>query len=301
MTNENPGRATCEECPAVPREHVIAEPLMRNTAAAIGLAAILLRREDPEAVMVVMPADHVIRPQALFESTFRAAIERAATAEVLLTVGIRPTGPATGYGYIEGGEEVATIGGHAIHTVKSFKEKPDRATAAAFLASGRYSWNSGTFVWKVSTLLDAFRRHLPGHADLLEEIDGSLARGETPSPELYGKFANVPIDIGILEKSDRVETMPAAFEWDDVGSWLAVDRLNSRDEEGNVVRGRHVGIDTHQCIVVGAEDHVIATVGVEDLIIVRTPDATLICPKSRAEDVKKIVERLGKKGGDAFL
>jgi len=304
VTNELQAEATRRECPALPADHIIAEPAMRNTAAAIGIAAAALRRAigpGNDAVMVVMPADHVIRPQDLFERTFRAAIARAAEAPVLLTLGIRPTGPATGYGYIEGGGAVASVDGFAIHRVKSFKEKPDRATAAAFVASGRYWWNSGTFIWRLSTLLDAFRRHLPRHADLIDGIGLRLARGEGVPRAEYERFENVPVDIGILEKSDRVETIPATFEWDDVGSWLAVDRLNPRDAKGNIVRGRHIGIDTHQCIVMGSDHHVIATVGLEDLIIVCTPDATLICPKSRAEEVKKIVEGLAASGGEAYL
>ncbi len=304
VTNQLQAEATRRECPGLPPDHVIAEPAMRNTAAAIGIAAAVLRQalgEGRDAVMAVMPADHVIRPRDLFERTFRAAIARAAEADVLLTLGIRPTGPATGYGYIEGGGAVATVDGFTVHKVKSFKEKPDRASAAAFVASGRYWWNAGTFVWRLSVLLDAFRRHLPRHADLIDGIGRRLAHGESISPADYERFDNLPVDIGILEKSDRVETIPATFDWDDVGSWLAVDRLNPRDAKGNIVRGRHVGIDTSQCIVMGSDDHLIATVGVEDLIIVRTPDATLICPKSRAEEVKKIVERLAATDGEAYL
>jgi mannose-1-phosphate guanylyltransferase len=274
---------------------------MRNTAAAIGLAALHVARRDPDAVMVVLPADHFIDPPDRFLSCFRAAARRAAERPVLLTVGIRPTGPATGYGYIEAGEEVAKVDGHTILSVRSFKEKPTAATAAAFLAKGNYFWNAGTFVWRVRTPLDAFRAHLPGHADVLARIDASLGRDEPPRPEDYASFENIPIDMGVMERARNVETTPADFLWDDVGSWLAVDRLNAKDESGNVVRGLHAGIDTHNCIIFGGADHVVATLGIDDLIVVHTPDATLICPKSRAEEVRQIVKQLEQRGLQRFL
>ena len=292
VTNKLQVEATRREAPRVPEENVLAEPMMRNTAAAIGLAAVRIARRDPDAVMVVMPADHAIRPPEVFLSTFSAAIERARSEDVLITVGIRPTGPATGYGYIEGGEQVARVGGHPVHAVKSFKEKPDARTAARFIESGSYFWNSGMFVWRVDTLLAAFRRHLPGHADLLEDI----AKSDEPSPEDYGRFQSVPIDVGVMERADNVEVIPATFDWDDVGSWLALERLHERDEEGNVIRAGHVGLDTRNCTIVGETGHVIATLGVEGLIIVQTRDATLVCRKDRAEDVRRIVDLLAQSG-----
>ena len=273
---------------------------MRNTAAAIGVAALHARRRDPEGVMVVLPADHVIRPQDAFEACFRAAVRRAAEADVLLTIGIQPTGPATGYGYIESGDEVASIDGYVVHRVESFKEKPDAATASEFIATGRYFWNAGTFVWRISTLLAAFQKYLPGHYEILEAIDAGLDAGRSPAAEDYERFENIPIDMGIMERAANVEVIPALFEWDDVGSWLAVDRLNPRDEDGNVIRGEHTGVDTRNCIVV-SRDHLVATVGIEDMIVVHTGDATLICPKDRAEEVRDLVQRLAEQGGDKYL
>jgi mannose-1-phosphate guanylyltransferase len=301
VTNRIQLDATRRECPSLRPEQVLGEPDMRNTAAAIGLAALHVARRDPDGVMVVLPADHFIDPPERFLSCFRAAVRRASEKPVLLTVGIRPTGPATGYGYIEAGEEVGRVDGHPILAVRSFKEKPSAATAAAFLAKGNYFWNAGTFVWHVRTLLDAFRAHLPGHADVLARIDASLAKGEAPRPEDYARFENIPIDMGVMERATNVETTPADFLWDDVGSWLAVDRLNTKDADGNVVRGLHAGIDTHNCIVFGNGDHVVATLGIDDLIVVHTPDATLICPKSRAEEVRQIVKQLEQRGLERFL
>ncbi|MHC4957417.1 MAG: mannose-1-phosphate guanylyltransferase [Planctomycetota bacterium] len=280
------------EAPDLPDAQLIAEPSMRNTAAAIGLAAVRIRARDPEGVMVVMPADHAIEPPDVFVSTFRAAVARAASEDVLITVGIRPTGPATGYGYIEGGDAVAEVEGHTVHRVRSFKEKPDAATAAAFLATGNYFWNSGMFVWRAETLLRAMREHLPGHAEVLEDI----ATSEGLSPDSYARFENIPIDVGVMERADNVEVFPATFLWDDVGSWLALDRLHERDDNGNTVLADHVGIDTENCIVVGKDGHIVATLGVSDLIVVHTKDATMVCRKDRAEDVREIAKRLKQLG-----
>ncbi len=296
VTNEIQADATRRECPQLPAENVIAEPEMRNTAAAIGVAALRVHEADTDGVMVVLPADHAIRPIETCTARFQAAARRAADTDVLLTVGIEPTGPATGYGYIEAGDQVAEVEGAPVHTVLSFKEKPDRATAQSFLDQGGYFWNAGTFVWRASVLLDAFRQHLPGHAEVIERIK---AAGKLTAED-YARFENVPIDIGVMERADNVEVIPADFSWDDVGSWLAIDRLQERDEKGNVRRGHHVGIDTENCIVF-AGDRLVATIGVEDLIIVQTPDATLICRKDRAEDVKKIVGLLKDEGHEDLI
>ena len=301
VTNEIQVEATRAECPQVPPGQIIAEPMMRNTAAAIGLAAVSIHQRDPEGVMAVMPADHVISPRDVFESTFAAAARRAHEAQTLLTVGISPTGPATGYGYIEAGDVVAEVEGHAIRHVESFKEKPDAAAAAAFIATGRYYWNSGTFVWSAAALLDAFERHLPGHHQVLGRIARGFARGDGILADDYARFENVPIDIGVMEKADNAEVIPGAFEWDDVGSWLAIDRLHERDAQGNAVRGDHIAIDTRNCIVFGTPDHLVATLGLQDMIVVHTPDATLICPKHRAEEVKRVVERLREEGREEHL
>jgi mannose-1-phosphate guanylyltransferase len=195
---------------------------------------------------------------------------------------------------------VARIDGFPVHRVLSFKEKPDPATAARFLAEGGWLWNAGTFVWRASVLRRAFERHLPGHFAVLEDLERRLAAGEAVTAADYDRFASVPVDTGILEKSDNVEVVPATFTWDDVGSWLAFDRLHPRDHEGNLVRGIHLGVDTRNCLVV-SRGHLVATVGVEDMIIIHTPDATLICPKERAEEVREIVKGLEERGMDEYL
>ena len=188
-----------------------------------------------------------------------------------------------------------------VRAVTSFKEKPDAPTAMRFLEQGGYYWNSGTFVWRAGVFRDAVRKHLPGHERVLQAIEKELDGGGELQRETYARFEKVPVDIGILERADNVEVVPASFEWDDVGSWLALDRLLERDADGNVVRGEHVGIQTRNCIVIGRDGHITATLDVDDLIVVCTKDATLVAPKSRAEDVKKLVEKLQEQGRDAFL
>ena len=298
VTNERQAVDTRTEAPEIPADHVLAEPAMRNTAAAIAWAAARIARVDANAVMIVLPADHVIRPAELFTRTFAAAAQRATDAGTLLTVGIEPTGPATGYGYIETGDAVAEVDGFSVRAVKSFKEKPDAHTATRFLAAGGYLWNAGTFVWRATAFLEALKMHLPGHAAVLDAMEADLDAGRAPAAEVYERFENVPVDIGIMERADNVELIPGEFSWDDVGSWLALDRLRERDAKGNVTSGDVVALETSNCIVIGRPDHVVATIDLDDLIIVSTPDATLVCPKDRAEDVKKIVEELRNRGLD---
>jgi len=298
VTNESQVERTRAEAGGA---QVVAEPDMRNTAAAIALAALLIERVDKDGVMIVLPADHVIRPPELFVKTFEAAAKRARDTDALLTVGIEPTGPATGYGYIESGETVAEVDGLPVRAVTSFKEKPDAPTAMGFLEQGGYYWNAGTFVWRAGVFRDAVRKYLPGHEQVLQTIEKELDGGGELQRETYAQFEKVPVDIGILERASNVEVLPASFEWDDVGSWLALDRLLERDSDGNVIRGDHVGVQTRNCIVIGRDGHITATLDVDDLIVVCTKDATLVAPKSRAEDVKKIVEKLQEQGREQFL
>ncbi|MHC4450025.1 MAG: mannose-1-phosphate guanylyltransferase [Planctomycetota bacterium] len=298
VTNESQVEPTRSEAGGA---RVVAEPDMRNTAAAIALAALLIERVDKDGVMIVLPADHVIRPPELFVKTFQAAAKRARDTDALLTVGIEPTGPATGYGYIESGETVAEVDGLPVRAVTSFKEKPDASTAMGFLERGGYYWNAGTFVWRAGVFRDAVRKYLPGHEQVLQAIEKELDDDGELQRETYARFEKVPVDIGILERANNVEVVPASFEWDDVGSWLALDRLLERDSDGNVIRGDHVGVQTRNCIVIGRDGHITATLDVDDLIVVCTKDATLVAPKSRAEDVKKLVEKLQEQGRDAFL
>jgi len=276
----------------VPRRQVVGEPEGRDTAAAIGLGAVLAAARDPGAVTVVLPADHVIAPAAAFRRALAAAAA-AARDGGLFVFGIPPTFPATGYGYIRRGPRAGSSRGVPLHRVAKFVEKPPLAGARRMLAAGGHFWNSGIFVWKASSLLDALRRFRPAVAGPLDRIAaavGTRREAEVLKRE-YREIERISIDYAVLEKSPDVRMIEADWGWDDVGTWAGVEKYLAADGAGNAVRGRHLGIDTKGCVIL-SEGHLVATVGVRDLVIVRTADATLICPRSRAQDVKALVDRL---------
>lgn len=291
-----------QQLPEVPPANIVVEPVGRNTAACLGLAALYLEPYGPDTVMVVLPSDHLIQNRDLFVETLKVAIEAAHGGEVV-TLGIRPTRPETGYGYINY-EEAALDSRLAPRRVRRFVEKPDRATAERYLAEGSYLWNSGMFVWKLSTFQDLVRRHMPALHRCLEVMRSAIG---TPEEEAviareYEALDGVSVDYGIMEKAEKVLVIPAPFDWDDVGSWLALDRLGPADEAGNVVRGDFVGVDTSRCIVQGYDNRrLIATVGLSDLIIVDTEDVILVCPKDKAQEVRALVEELKRRGLDRYL
>lgn len=284
-----------EQLPEVPEEQIVVEPVGRNTAPAIGLAAALIEKQDPGAAMIVLPADHHILAPEAFRATLERALEVAASGEWLVTIGIEPTGPETGYGYIERG---APIGAVAFR-VASFREKPDRARAQGFLTRGGFYWNSGIFVWTARAAGRAIAKHLPETATRLGEIvfswgDGALlARG-------YPAIADQSIDYGVLEKADNVAVVPGDFGWDDIGSWSALGRLWSADEEGNSTRGRVIAIDSRNNVAVGGK-RVIALVGVEKLCVVETDDAILVCDLDQVQDVKRVIDELRRRSWDELL
>ena len=285
-----------EALPELPRENVLAEPSARNTAACLGLAALEIERRDPDAVQLVLPADHVIDPVSAFQASVRAAVAEAAAGDVLVIFGIRPDHPATGYGYIEGGEVLGEQAGIPVHRVVRFVEKPDRATAEGFLAAGTFLWNSGMFVWRTETILRAFREHLPVVPDELGKVgsDSDLGRA-------YGRLPAVPVDKAILERASNVRVLPIDYRWSDVGSWSALADILSADEAGNVssLSGGATLVleDAEGCLAYAESDEVVALLGVRDLVVVRAKNATLVCPRSRAEEVRRVVDRL--EGGNA--
>ncbi len=277
VTNKNIGTKILSVVPTLGPENIIIEPMRKNTAPAIGLAALYLKNKDKDAVMAVLPADHFIPDKERFLEILSIAYEIAKEKENLITFGITPTRPEIGYGYIEVGKKVATKNGISIYEVNSFREKPNLNTAKEFLSKGGYLWNSGMFIWHVEAILDAFSKFMP---EYLEQIE-----------EFYQQVENISIDFGIMEKAKNILMIEGDFTWDDVGSWRALERIYPEDENNNIVLGKHIGIDTQNCIVVG-EEKLVATIGISNLIVVNTNEATFICPKERAEEVKKIVERL---------
>ncbi len=283
--------------------YVVEEPLARNTAPAIGLAAAIIERQDPTSVMVVLPADHFIRD----EEEFRAALLRAEAAAVdwnLVTLGIVPTGPETGYGYIEADLFEGT---QAALPVKRFVEKPPRQKAIEFVAAGNFFWNSGMFVWRTDVILDRIRTLMPELWAGLSVLDvpNCLSRLHSMNEQvtdLYGRIESQSIDYGVMEKAEGVVVLPSSFGWSDVGSWSALPELLPGDEAENVAvdASRIVSLDSGNCLVRG-NDKLVALLGVHDLIVVDSGDALLVCPRERAQDVKKIVDELERQGLTEYL
>jgi mannose-1-phosphate guanylyltransferase/mannose-6-phosphate isomerase len=278
-----------EDANALSPGYVI-EPAGKNTAAAIALAAFDLYRKDPNAVMAVLPADHVIKDGRPFRTALKAALKAARDGH-LVTFGIVPDRPETGYGYIKASAKAfRQIDGFGVRTVEKFVEKPDIKRARQYLKQGGYYWNSGIFIWKASRILEEIKRYLPETFDSIERCSGleELAAA-------YNDIKDISIDHGILEKARDVVVIPANFPWSDMGSWSSFGDILKPDSDGNIVKGRVVDIGSKNSVIFGC-DRAVATIGLNDMIIVDTPDATLVCPKERAQDVKEVVSVLKKKG-----
>lgn len=304
--------AVRRQLPRLPDEGLVGEPCKRDTAPCIGLAALLVARHDPHAIMAVMPSDHVIAPPA----TFRAAIRQAAAIVEgcpgrLVTFGIRPTCPAEGFGYIQEGEALPTpepppgadMATAPVHRVARFKEKPPASVAREYLAAGNYLWNSGIFVWRAATIVEALAREQP---ECLAHLERIAAAWDTPRRDEvfdaeFAAIKGISIDYAVLERAPDVAVIEAPFGWDDLGGWSAVARQRGADADGNTVVGRHLGIDTRGTIVHADGDHLVVTLGLEDLLVVHTPDATLVAARSREEGVKKVVAELEKRGWSEYL
>lgn len=296
ITNQDQRAAVREICPMLPSENIVAEPIGRDTAAAVGLAMVLVKHRDPEASFAMLPADHVIHDRAGFQKILDAAFLAAEAEPCLVTIGIEPTFPATGFGYIQKGDETTQIEGQTVYAVRRFVEKPDFGTAEDYLASGDYFWNGGMFVWKVETIDRAFSDLTPGLHHGLLKLSRGLEEGvslDTLLADLYPGLEKISVDYAIMEKSTNVVTLQASFDWDDVGSWPAVANHYPKDAQGNTTKGNVRVMDGTGNLVVGEGDHFIAAIGVSDLIIVHTGDATLICPQDRAQEIKNLVQELG--------
>lgn len=298
VTTADYADAVRAQLPSLPFDHVLVEPEGRNTAPCLALALAHLRHRtglDGDEVMAVLPADHWIRDEEGFRALLADAAAVAEGSRELVTLGIEPTGPETGYGYIQVGPELGRApGGHPFRRVARFVEKPSRDRAEAMLAEGGYLWNSGMFIWRLDALEEAFGRYLPEVAEMLPRLGGP------DTPELYARMPSVSIDVGVMEKADRVLVLPAGIGWSDVGHWAAVGDLLPRDGDGNAGRGTHVAIDSRGCVVFDGDadgegaggGHVVVTIGVENLVVVRTAHATLVCPRDRVQDVREAVRRL---------
>lgn len=300
VTGDDYRDLVAEQLPEHPRGQVIVEPVGRDTAPCIGLAALVVERQDPGTVMIVLPSDHAILNEDRFVETLQSAARAAASGAYLVTIGIRPTRPETGYGYIQYGEPLAGEG--KVHAVRRFAEKPDAETAQRFLMEGDYLWNSGMFAWQAGVIRDAMAAHLPELHHGLERIRPALGT-EAEARVLESEFGLLPpisIDFGVMEKADNVLVLPGDFGWDDLGTWAAMPRIGQADEQGNVISGQAVLIDSKDCIVEGGRRLVVGF-GVEKLVLVDTEDVLFVSDASRMDQLKRVVAELQARGLEAYL
>jgi mannose-1-phosphate guanylyltransferase len=294
--------ATREILPELPADNVLAEPVGRNTAACTGLAAHVVLSGDPEATCVVFPADHLIGEEDRFRSAMAAGAQLVDREGGLLTFGVQPTRPETGYGYLELGAEHARDGEWAIHVLQRFIEKPDADRAQRYVDSGRFLWNAGIFAWRARDLLDEIRRQLPDLAEGLAKMAARLGTADfdTALAETYPVLPSTSVDFGIMESAKRRWTVPVDFPWSDVGSWPALAEALIVDPCDNRTRGRVYADDAHGNVLVSTGP-VLSVVGVDDLVVVATPDAVLVVPKGEAQRAKDVVAAMRDKGWEDVL
>jgi mannose-1-phosphate guanylyltransferase len=304
VTGGDQADATRAQLANLPPENIIAEPAPRDTAACVGLAAGYVTAREPDATMIVMPADHLIKPADAFLATVRAAVlVIESDPEALITFGIHPTRPETGYGYIERGPLLETRDGIAVNKVIQFREKPDRATAEKFLTAGNFVWNSGIFVWRSRTILKAIDTHRPSLGTALKPIldaIGTPHEHETLA-RLFPALERVPIDKAVMEHSPHVRVLEVLYDWNDVGDWRALDSILPRDAAGNATQGSVVARDTTGSILISDDGGLLAVLGVDDLVVVRSGNATLVARKDQLDKLKSLVEGLGAAGFGDFL
>ncbi|MBN2104774.1 mannose-1-phosphate guanylyltransferase [bacterium] len=277
----------------VPEDNIIFEPVGKNTAACIGLSAVYIGMNAPDDVIIISPADHLVKKESQFCNVIKAAAQLAEDKDALVTIGIRPTRPSTGYGYIQINEEKQTLHQVDTYRVKTFAEKPNYETARRFLESGDFFWNSGIFVFKVSVILKAIEEFMPDLYDTLMEIRNAIGKKDFPAllDRAYHQIKNTSIDYGVMERARNVFMVKGEFEWNDLGSWDQVYKLSSQDSQANATLGNTVLIDTKNSYI-ASNDGVVAVLGMEDVVVVRDGDAVLVCKRNRSEDVRYIVDRL---------
>jgi mannose-1-phosphate guanylyltransferase len=300
--------ATREALPELPPGQIVGEPFGRDTAAACALATELVAHhaETDSAALAILTADQLMTDLGAFRATLADGLDRASSEPCIVTIGIEPTYPATGFGYIEAGETQASgLRGTVFHRVVRFVEKPDAATAAAYLAGGRHLWNSGMFLWSVHTFREALRRFQPVLADGFAMLAPAIGAPDFDArlEAFYGTLGKISVDYAIMEKADNIVMARGTFAWDDVGSLTALPAHFPADAAGNVAIGRAALRDAERNVVVSREDgHLVAVFGASDLVVVHTPDATLVCPRARAAELKALVQQIAAQpGGETFL
>jgi mannose-1-phosphate guanylyltransferase len=309
VTNRRLVEDVCKQLPELPPSAVVGEPCKRDTAPCVGLAALLVSRDDPKATMAVMPADHVIRPPEKFQAAIRQA---AAIVDELpsriVTFGIKPTYPAEIFGYIHRGLAIDSAdrgvpNSAPEYVVKQFKEKPDAATAKQYLDSGEYYWNSGIFVWRASTIVDALRERQPemlGHLETIVSQWDSKERDVVFERE-FAAIKPISVDYAVMEHAADIAVIEAPFDWDDLGGWQSLSRLEGTDDAGNTIVGRHLGLNTSGSIVRTDDGHLVVTLGLEDCIVVHTSNATLVANKHDEEQIRDVVKELENRGWSDYL
>jgi mannose-1-phosphate guanylyltransferase len=302
VTVQEQAKELHDQAPGIPFENFLLEPLPRGTASVVGMAALALRQRDPQAVMAVLTADHYIQNETAFRKLLGTA-EQVAQDGYLVTLGIEPAYPATGFGYIQRGEGIGNYDSFSVYRVERFTEKPDEERARQMLETGDHAWNSGMFVWRVDRIMQEFGRQMPELASTLEQIGSTW---DTPDREatlarVWPEIEPQTIDYGVMEDAEQVAVIPASgLGWSDVGSWDSLFDVLEGDEFGNIVMGgAHVGLDTRQSLVYVDQEHrLIVTIGVEDLVLVDTGDVLLVCHKEQAQRVRQVVSSLKETGQD---
>ena len=309
VTHERYVEKTKRQLPAVPDENILAEPISRNTAPCIAYAGVTLAERDPDATMVVLPADHVIGDVQAFHDVLNVALSKAQDDRSLVTIGIEPDHPATGYGYIQyDGPDFDEVDEPTAYPVKTFAEKPDEKTAERFIDSGDFLWNSGMFIWRADTILDQIEEHLPDAHEAFEPVRAVVGTAQERE-RLERAFQNSPrisIDNGVMERSSDIFVVPGSFGWNDVGDWKAVYdqnvQMNNDDDQGNVVHDDQPALlhNSSRCYVQSGE-RLVALVGMHDTVVVDTDDALLVCNRENAQQVKQVVEYLHAHQFEAYV
>ena len=293
VTNADLIEATQKATPMLPAENIVGEPIGRDTAAAVACGGALVAAKDPDGVFAVLTADQVMGDLDIFAATLKGGMDLAEENEILVTIGIQPTFPSTGFGYIESGADFGEADGVAFKKAVRFVEKPDEATAQSYLDTGKFFWNSGMFIWSVPTLGKAFAAHCPEMKSLMDELAKYAVRGELfrGLEKTYPTLGKISIDYALMEKADNIVMACGTFTWDDVGSWPAIESHFPKDEAGNTLIGICEQIDSKNNIIY-SKDRLTAVIGAENLVVVQAEGVTLVCPKEKAQDIKKMVSKL---------
>ncbi|MCF7818063.1 MAG: NTP transferase domain-containing protein [Kiritimatiellales bacterium] len=298
VTNADLVDATRAAAPQLPLENIVGEPIGRDTAAAVACGGALVKARDAHGVFAVLTADQVMGDLDVFAATLKGGMELAEQNDILVTIGIEPTFPSTGFGYIESGDNFRSVGDIEFRKAVRFVEKPDMATATEYLSTGKFYWNSGMFIWSVQSLEKAFGAHCPVMRELMDALTGFAKEGKIVEgmDATYPTLGKISVDYALMEKADNIVMACGTFAWDDVGSWPALESHFPQDENGNTKIG-DVEILNADGNIVYSKDRLTAVIGVKDLIVVQADGVTLVCPKDRAQDIKQMVVALRKKGG----